>query len=178
MHARSWGYLLAACLCMTAACGGGGAPVQSPRTLAASADLAQTEQVILDVLPRRGWTAESVQPQRIVAFLAVRKHLLRVEIRYDAQQVAIYYVDSDNLAAHVESDGQVYAHKRVNAWIQILATDIGAGLAAAAQPASAGGAAPGAAAPTTPAPTTPSPASSATPGVPPPASTAPAAAPQ
>jgi len=120
-------------------CGGGGVPVQSPATVPAGRTIEQTEQAILDALPRRGWTAESVQPGRIVSFLSVRSHLLRVEIRYDAQQVGIYYVDSDNLAAHVEENGVVYAHKKVNAWIKRLATDISASLAVAPRPGSAGG---------------------------------------
>lgn len=120
--------------------GGGGVAIQSPTTMVAGRTVEQTEQAILEALPKRGWTAETVQPGRIVAFLSVRQHLLRAEIRYDPQQIGIYYVDSDNLAAHVEPDGRVYAHKKVNAWIQNLATDISASLAVA-QPATSGGAA-------------------------------------
>ncbi|HEY6876827.1 MAG TPA: hypothetical protein VI299_02365, partial [Polyangiales bacterium] len=65
--------------------------------------------------------------------------LLRVEIRYDARQVAIYYVDSDNLEAHLEPNGIIYAHKAVNSWTEVLARDISAALTA--PPMTAGGAA-------------------------------------
>ena len=146
MSRRFWGFLFACALAVTA-CGGGGAPVQSPTTLAAGANPAITEQVILDVLPKRQWTTENVQPGRVLAFLTVRSHLLRVEIRYDEKQVAIYYVDSDNLAAHIGSDGQVYAHKKVNSWIRRLALDIATGLAAPASTAGGVGAPPGSAPP-------------------------------
>ncbi|MDB4974901.1 MAG: hypothetical protein JWN48_3242, partial [Myxococcaceae bacterium] len=130
-------------VCMGAVgCGGGGAPVMSPLSVQAGALPQQTEQAILEALPKRGWTAESVQPGRVVAFLTLRAHLLRCEIRYDAQAVNIYYVDSDNLKAHVGSDGRVYAHPSVNKWIQNLARDIAAALAVAPQPGSAGGALP------------------------------------
>lgn len=144
MKGRAWSWLSAWSLVWvlgTVACGGGGVPVQSPTSVPATGrTIDQTGQAVLEALPRRGWVAENVQPGRIVAFLAVRKHLLRVEIRYDAQQVAIYYVDSDNLAAHIEGNGVVYAHKKVNMWIHNLATDIGMALAIAPQPGTAGGA--------------------------------------
>ena len=114
--------------------------MQSPVTLSAGRTPQQTEQAILDVLPKRGWTAESVQPGRVVAFLTVRTHLLRTEIRYDATQVSLFYVDSDNLQARVAPDGRVFAHPKVNAWMQTLARDISAALAVAPLPGSAGGA--------------------------------------
>jgi hypothetical protein len=127
---RSLGFALAVgLLALTVGCGGGGAAVMSPHTVVNKHPVDQTEQVILDTLPRRGWTAETVQPGRIVAFLAMRNHLLRVEIRYDAQLVAIYYVDSDNLKAHLEPNGQIYGHKAINRWTELLAQDIAAALA-------------------------------------------------
>ena len=143
MGRGAWSWLWAVGLLVAAqgavGCGGGGVPIESPTTVAAGRSVEQTEQAILDALPKRGWTAENVQPGRIVAFLAVRKHLLRSEIRYDPQQVSIYYVDSDNLAARVEGDGHVYAHPRVNAWLRNLAADIAASLAVVPEPGTAGG---------------------------------------
>jgi hypothetical protein len=155
MRMHVWSFVLAASVIISSACGGGGVPVQSPTTLAAGGSLAHTEQVILDVLPKRGWTTENVQPGRVLAFLAIRSHLLRVEVRYDARQIALYYVDSDNLAASIGADGQVYAHKKVNAWIRRLALDLATALSAAPTPTtggSAAGAGP-APAPAPPAPT-------------------------
>jgi hypothetical protein len=129
-----WALIAAGC--------GGGAAVLSPHTVPTVRPPAQTEQTILDTLPQHGWVAESVQPGRIVAFLALRTHLLRVEIRYDEHQVAIYYVNSDNLKAHVEADGQVYAHPAVNRWSQNLARDIGIALSYPPPPSAGGQLAP------------------------------------
>lgn len=135
---RGWSCAFAiGLLAMVAACGGGGVAVQSPHTMPNARPVELTEQAILDTLPRRGWTAENVQPGRIIAFLALRQHLLRVEIRYDTRQVAIYYVDSDNLKAHLEPNGVIYAHKAVNRWTEVLARDISAALMA--PPMTAGG---------------------------------------
>lgn len=120
--------LAAPLLLMGVGCGGGGVAVMSPHTVLNHQPFDVTEQVILDVLPRRGWTAESVQPGRIVAFLAVRNHLLRLEIRFDPQQIALYYVDSDNLSAHLAQNGQVYGHPAINRWTEILARDIATAL--------------------------------------------------
>jgi hypothetical protein len=174
MVMRASRFVWTACVLVMMACGGGGTPVQTPTTLSAGTSPAHTEQVILDALPKRGWTTENVQPFRVLAFLAVRSHLLRVEIRYDERQVAIYYVDSDNLAAHIGSDGQVYAHKRVNSWIRQLALDIAAGLSAPASTSGGVGAPPGSAPPGAAGagqPTTappPPPLPPAVPGAPPP----------
>lgn len=132
---------LAVALLVAVGCGGGGVAVMSPHSVVNKQPPDVTEQVILDVLPRRGWTAESVQPGRILAFLALRKHLLRVEIRYDAQLVALYYLDSDNLKAHLEPNGQIYGHPAINRWTEQLARDLAAALAGP-MPA-AGGQAPG-----------------------------------
>jgi hypothetical protein len=145
MKAGSWSWSVLVCALSIASasagaagCGGGGVPVQSPIAVPSGRTIEQTEQAILEVLPRRGWTAESVQPGRVVAFLSIRKHLLRVDIRYDAQQAALFYVNSDNLSAHVSADGQVYAHRNVNRWIQLLARDIAAELALAPQTGAGG----------------------------------------
>ncbi|MFT3921063.1 MAG: hypothetical protein QM778_00880 [Myxococcales bacterium] len=87
---------------------------------------------ILDVLPRRRWTAEDVQPGRIVAFLPVKSHLVRVEIAYDQNQVRINYLNSDGLGEEEGPDGQLYAHRNVNKWLRVLSLDIARALSATA----------------------------------------------
>lgn len=110
-------------------CGGQkGIRVQNPAPIAAAANLELTEQAILDTLPRRGWTAESVEPGRVIAFLPVRTHLLRVEIRYDADRVTVHYVDSSNLNEERDGD-EIYVHKKVNGWMKNLAQDLSMALA-------------------------------------------------
>jgi hypothetical protein len=107
-------------------------PVQNPAPFAAGATPAATEQAILDALPKHNWAVENVEPGKVVGFLSVRSHLLRVDISYDAANVVLAYHDSDNLAEERQGD-QVLAHKRVNKWMSTLANDIR--LAIAAQPA-------------------------------------------
>lgn len=128
MRARTGLSLALLALLLTVACGGGGTAVLSPHTVANRNPVDHTEQVILDTLPRQGWTAETVQPGRIVAFFSRSAHLLRVEIRYDVQSVAIYYLDSDNLKAHLEANGQIYGHSAINRWSDTLARAIAGAL--------------------------------------------------
>jgi hypothetical protein len=109
--------------------GPNGVKVENPAPIAAGASLEATEQAILDSLPKKGWTTETVEAGRIVAFLPIRKHLLRVEIRYDPQQVQIAYLDSANLAEERKGD-EVYAHKKVNGWMRALATELQQGVVA------------------------------------------------
>ncbi len=117
-----------------AACGHA-AVVQNPTPLPAAPSPDATEQAILDALPLHGWSAEDVKPGRIVAFLSVRSHLLRCEIGYDAQKVRVEYLDSDRLDAKRTKDGAVSAHRRVNAWMKTLASDIQSTLSKAPPPA-------------------------------------------
>jgi hypothetical protein len=119
--------------------GPGGVKVENPAPIAAAGSLEGTEQAILDALPKRGWTTETVEPNRIVAFLPVRTHLLRVQIRYDAQQVSIAYVSSDNLMEEKAKDGSIYTHKKVNGWMKKLAVELQEDLAAAAAAPTSGG---------------------------------------
>lgn len=120
--------------------------VHSPAPVVAGATPESTEQIILDTLPKRGWTAEDVQPGRVVAFIAPRSHLLRVEILYDQRDIRIRYLDSDNLDATKDRAGNVTAHKKVNAWMLNLARDLAAAVssaaAAPAPAATAGGSTP------------------------------------
>ena len=132
------GWMTAIWLAMAVGCGGGSVAVLSPQSVGAvPGNPAQTEQAILAALPRRNWTAESVQPGRIVAQLLAGQRRLRVDIRHDPHQIAIYYVDSDHLAARIEPTGHIYAHPKVNAWIRNLSMDIAASVSTMSQPAGA-----------------------------------------
>lgn len=166
MRSGLWGCAaLTVCLMVVmAGCAGAGRAVQSPLIVPAASNLALTEHVILSTLPERGWVTDAVQPGRVLATLPVKKHLLHVEIRYDPQQVAIYYVDSANLDVRADAEGRLYAHKKVNVWMRRLARDIDRGLAEASEASAGGvmmppvapltpqGAPPGAYAPSPPAP--------------------------
>jgi hypothetical protein len=117
--------LLALVLCLVGVVGcSHTVPVQNPAPIAAAASPDATEMAILDALPRRRWTAEDVKPGRIVAFLPVKGFLVRVEIVYDANQVRIQYLNSDNLGEHQDASGQTQVHANVNKWMQTLAATI------------------------------------------------------
>jgi hypothetical protein len=124
--------LVMACTLAMAGCSKG-VVVQNPAPFAAAASPAATEQAILDALPRHNWSAESVEPGKIVGFLSVRSHLLRVDISYDDSNVVLAYRDSDHLNEERGEGGQVVAHRNVNKWMDTLAQDVR--LAIAAQPA-------------------------------------------
>jgi hypothetical protein len=104
--------------------------VNDPAPFAAASSPESTEMAILDALPRRRWTAEDVQPGRIVAFLPIKSFLVRIEIAYDQSQVRIHYLNSDNLGEHPGPDGRTYVHGNVNKWLRALASDIRRALAA------------------------------------------------
>jgi hypothetical protein len=133
-----WAWALAGALWLSGCFGPKGAKVQNPAPVAAAASIEVTEQVILDTLPKRSWTAETVEQGRIVAFLPVRAHLLRVEIRYDEQRVAVTYLDSDNLNEE-RKGADIFTHKKVNGWMALLSRDLAAALAQAPAGATSGG---------------------------------------
>lgn len=128
MGLRGFTAVLALCVLGVVGCAHT-APVMNPDPIAAAATPETTEMAILDALPRRRWTAEDVQPGRIVAFLPVKSYLVRAEIVYDQNQVRIRYMNSDNLNEEVGADGQVYAHKVVNKYLKVLALDVARSLA-------------------------------------------------
>jgi hypothetical protein len=123
--------LVLCCGLWLVACGGpAGVRVMDPTAIVAASSPEATEQAILDTLPKRNWTPEAVEPGTIIATLAVRTHLLRVRIEYNAVSVTVRYVDSDNLDEDRDHEGHVYAHKKVNGWMAALATDLSHALAA------------------------------------------------
>ncbi len=138
---RFWLPIMLFSLLVSSACGRQ-ALLRNPEPIHGGASVDATEQAILDALPKHGWSVEQMEPGYVLAFLSVRSHLLRVDIRYDAESVALAYRDSSNLLASRSASGRTYVHKRVNQWMETLAADIRAALAATAEPevdATAGG---------------------------------------
>jgi hypothetical protein len=141
MVGKRWAFAWLCLLGVVAGCFSHGARVEDPAPMVATGSLETTEQVILDTLPKHNWTSETVEPGRVVAFLAVRTHLLRVEIRYTATEVTVKYLDSDNLDEKRQGD-VIYVHKNAVRWMRNLEKDLNTALAAgtnyAAPPASSG----------------------------------------
>jgi len=72
-----------------------------------------------------GWNMKEAGPGKLVATIALRKHLAEIEIPYSPSKYSITYKSSVNLD---EGGGQI--HKNYNGWIQNLNRGITAQLAA------------------------------------------------
>ncbi len=130
MSLRALFLVMVVCLVGAPACSHA-APIRNPDPIAAAPSPEASEMAILEALPKRRWTAEEVTPGRIVAFLPVKGYLVRAEIVYDARQVQIRYLSSDNLGERRGDDGEIYAHANVNKWLRTLAVTIARALGTA-----------------------------------------------
>ena len=70
-----------------------------------------------------GWMMKEVEPGHIVATLALRSHIAKVDIKYDKKSYSITYKDSENLNYNGKS-----IHSNYNGWIQNLNRSIQAQL--------------------------------------------------
>lgn len=77
----------------------------------------------LGIASRTGWTVTKEDPGQIEATLLVRQHMLKVNIPYSASQVAIKYVDSQNLD-YGEKKGVKVIHPKWVGWTRNLQSDI------------------------------------------------------
>ncbi len=106
------------------------APLYNPEPIEVPQGLTKKEvgKAIKLAMVKRGWSAASVKPGKILAVLHIRKHTAKVLITYDAKQVRIKYAGSENLKYKKKEDGIEIIHKNYNSWIRNLATDIEAKL--------------------------------------------------
>jgi len=94
----------------------------------------QTHKAIISALAKRGWTLRDTKPGLITAQTHVRgKHLAIVNIQYDDTQVAIHYVDSQNLNYH-HNDTRQTIHPNYNSWVVKLQNEIAHQLTAQSLP--------------------------------------------
>lgn len=75
------------------------------------------------IASRTGWTVTKEESGQIEATLNVRQHMLKVNIPYSTTQVAIKYVDSQNLD-YSEKKGVKYIHNKWVGWTRNLSSDI------------------------------------------------------
>jgi hypothetical protein len=94
-------------------------PVAVPAGLAAE----KVAMAIKAALIGRTWTVAKESPGHIDATLYVRSHVARIAITYDAREVRIAYVGSDNLD-YKEKNGKRYIHKNYLSWIGNLISDL------------------------------------------------------
>lgn len=81
--------------------------------------MTQIKKVIVRAGAKRNWVIRESSPGVMEGVLNVRKHMVKVDVRYDLNQYSITYKDSLNMK---HRDGKI--HKKYNAWVQNLNTDI------------------------------------------------------
>jgi hypothetical protein len=96
------------------------APVQIPQ--------GKTEKDVKEAIAlaatARHWITKPAGNGVLEASVNVRnKHMLAVELKYDAKQVSMSYKNSDNLDYSMV-DGKAMIHRNANSWMQLLMTDI------------------------------------------------------
>lgn len=84
---------------------------------------AQVKKSVRAALLGRGWLIDADTPGKIVSTLNVRKHMAKVEVNYDAKQIGIKHLASENLLEE-EEKGQRVIHRRYLEWINNLVLDI------------------------------------------------------
>lgn len=102
-------------------------PIAVPTKL--SAEQVATE--IKRALAGRGWTVSKESAGRIDSTLYLRSHVARIEVTFDAQQVTLRYVSSENLD-YEEKKGKRLIHRNYMSWIGNLSGDISRNLQTAA----------------------------------------------
>jgi hypothetical protein len=95
------------------------APISVPAGLSAK----DVSKAIRSGIVSRGWVVAKDENGKIDAVLNVRKHEVKVNIGYDAKQVKIAYVSSENLD-YSEKNGERRIHKKYNQWIDNMVQDI------------------------------------------------------
>ena len=104
-------------------------PLVDPDPIAIPAGV-KTEAVgraVRQALNTRGWSVTEENPGEIKSTLHLRDHTARIVVSWDARQLRIKYVDSQNLKYHME-DGRPYIHKNYLGWVQNLSHDISGAL--------------------------------------------------
>ncbi len=95
------------------------APIPVPAGLSAT-DVAKAIKV---GIVRRGWVVSKDENGRIDAVLNVRTHSLNVAIPYNAKEVSIKYVSSENLD-YQEKNGERFIHNKYTQWVNNMQADI------------------------------------------------------
>jgi hypothetical protein len=129
LHVRKlwWPLLLAPALVLLM--GFRQAPLVDPQPIPVPANVTQPqlEQIIGSALTARGWRIIKHVPGEVDAVYDPRAFSVTIAIHYDAKQVQISYVTSNDLRYEVKN-GVKYIHKNYISWIKNLVTDISNGL--------------------------------------------------
>jgi hypothetical protein len=101
------------------------APLVNPDPIAipAKAKSAEVGKIIKKALVARKWIVSEDRPGAIKATLLVREHKARIAIDWNAKDIRISYIDSENLN-YLEKNGKKLIHQNYNSWINNLVVDI------------------------------------------------------
>jgi hypothetical protein len=105
--------------------GFGGSPLVDPAPLAVPPGLTvkDVSKAIRSGIAQRGWIVNKDEKGQIDATLNNREHQVVIAIVYDAKQVKISYVSSNNMN-YSEKNGTRYIHKKYTQWTQNVVADI------------------------------------------------------
>jgi hypothetical protein len=105
--------------------GGRGAPLVDPQPLAVPAGLTAKDvsKAIHSGIAARGWVVSKDEKGQIDATLNNREHQVVIAIVYDAKQVKVNYVSSQNMNFS-EKNGTRYIHPKYTQWTQNVMADI------------------------------------------------------
>jgi hypothetical protein len=105
--------------------GARGAPLVDPSPLAVPAGLTAKDvsKAIRTGIASRGWIVNKDEKGQIDATLNNREHQVVIAIVYDAKQVKVNYVSSQNMN-YSEKNGTRYIHKKYTQWTQNVIADI------------------------------------------------------
>lgn len=100
------------------------APMLRPPPVATPLPAAKNRQIVLETLNERGWTIDSDEPGEIGAHYTKGSHVARIRISYDASDIRIAYVSSENLKCVPVYEGCDTIHRAYNRWVDNLYEDI------------------------------------------------------
>jgi hypothetical protein len=98
-----------------------------PIPVPANSSQAKVKQVVGMALSARGWRITKDVPGEIDAVYDPRDFSVTIAVHYNARQIQINYVTSNNLRYEVKH-GVRYIHTNYASWIKNLVTDISNGL--------------------------------------------------
>jgi len=105
--------------------GARGAPLIDPEPLSVPAGLSAKDvsKAIRAGIASRGWVVNKDEKGQIDATLNNREHQVVIAILYDAKQVKVNYVSSQNMN-YSEKNGTRYIHPKYKQWTQNVIADI------------------------------------------------------
>ena len=104
-----------------------GAPLvdRPPIAIPAGVTPEQVANAVHQAFVHRGWAIADEQPGRIEGMLRREEHVVRIALSYDAQQLTISYVSSENMDFAQGPHGP-QIHRKYLSWVKYLDEDINA----------------------------------------------------